>query len=649
VTIDAPGQAMNTWSKANMADFDVLMEDLQKEKNIKGLIFISGKPITFFAGADLNVFTQLDTEEQMDGYVGEFHAVINKLASLTYPTLAAVHGHCLGGGLEFTLVCTARIVKEGKTTVIGLPECGLGLFPGGGGTQRLPRLIGYPAIDLVVKSPTMDAKKAVEMGIMDRFVPADGDLLAEAKKFMAEILSGKADLKRPTQDFSQIDEMIAKAKQEVIKIDRGRQIPGKMLALDAIQRGVKVSLAEGAAIERANFVKAALSKEAQGNINTFFIKGATDKPQAMMTKGFKPKELKCVAVLGFGTMGRGIIIDILRNTQIQVLVKDIPEAIEPGKAFVQKILEGMAAKKRLKEPADAVMARLTCVTDYTADFQKADLVVEAVFEDIKVKEQVYKELSKAIRPDCLVSSNTSYIPITKMAGFVSNPERFGGTHFFSPVWMMELVEIVRGTQTSQDTIDNLLNIAALIKKRPIVCNDYSGFVVNAMLFPYFSFMYQCMEEGNPIPTIDKAMTDFGMPVGPIRLTDEVGIDILQKTFAAQGGHETLDNIVVKDGRLGLKKNGRGFFLADGSVDPTVLPLIKKRPPVIRTEEEIRQGGLEAMVKVGKKLLDEKVVSDVRMIDVGCIWGTGFPGFTGGPMKWADLTGMSNKLFGKKFY
>jgi 3-hydroxyacyl-CoA dehydrogenase / enoyl-CoA hydratase / 3-hydroxybutyryl-CoA epimerase / enoyl-CoA isomerase len=410
-----------------------------------------------------------------------------------------------------------------------------------------------------------------------------------------------------------------------------------------------VSLAEGLEIEKSNFVEVLMSKESKGSINTFFIKGMTDKPKAMMTKGFSPKPLKKVGVLGFGTMGRGIIIDIITNMKAPVLVKDIPEALEPGKAFVRKILDGMAEKKRLKVPVDEVMNLISVTSDYGAGFSDVDIVIEAVFEDLKVKEQVYGELCKVVKEDCIIASNTSSIPITSMAKYVTHPARFGGLHFFSPVWLMQLVEVIRGEQTSQDTVDNLLNFAASIKKRPIVCRDNAGFVVNALLFPMLMETFRCLEEGNAIEKIDKAMTTFGMPVGPIRLTDEVGIDIPFKVLKGMGiRQETLAN-VVESGRLGLKKSGKGFFLKDGSVDPEVLPLIGKREKNDLSLEQIQEILLEAMVKTGKDLLDRKVVDDVRMIDVGMIWGVGFPADKGGPMKWADLIGMSKRLFGKNFY
>ncbi len=649
ITFDVVGETMNTWTEEAFIGFDRVMQELEAAKGIRGVIFISGKPENFLAGANLKLLSQIESAEEVRRTLDLFHGSFNRLIALKFPSVAAIHGHCLGGGLEFALACTARIAKEGKSTLIGLPECNVGLFPGGGGTQRLPRLIGYPAFELILKGTMLPAAKAFEMGIVDRLIPAEGDLLASARGLLEEVIAGKANLKRPVQDFSQIDAVAEMAKAGILKATKGREIPGPMLALKTMHEGLKLPLEQGLEVEKANFTEVVLSKEAKGSINTFFIKGMTDKPKAMMTKGFVPKPLNKVAVLGFGTMGRGIIIDTLRNTQLPVLVKDIPEALEPGKAFVRKILDGMAEKKRLKEPVDQIMARLTVTSDYIDAFREADIVIEAVFEEIGVKKQVYGELCKVVREDCIIASNTSSIPITSMAPYVTKPERFGGIHFFSPVWLMQLVEVIRGEQTAQETIDNLLNFAGLIRKRPIVCRDNAGFVVNAMFFPYLVNSFQYVEEGNPIEKVDRAMTRFGMPVGPIRLTDEVGIDIPHKIFVGMGiKQETVKN-VVEAGRLGLKKSGKGFFLKDGSVDPEVMLLIAKRTPRERSEEEIQMGLLTAMVEVGKDILDRKIVDDVRMIDVGIIWGLGFPADKGGPMKWADLIGLSKKLYGKNFY
>ncbi|MFB3925624.1 MAG: 3-hydroxyacyl-CoA dehydrogenase NAD-binding domain-containing protein [Syntrophales bacterium] len=650
VTFDVTGEAMNTWTREALTECDALLDDIAGRSDIKGIVFISGKKNNFHAGANLRMIEKITDRDEVMRVLNEFHSIFNKISGLRILSVAAIDGHCLGGGLEFALACTARIAKESKTTLIGLPETNVGLYPGAGGTQRLPRLIGYPAVELILKGQVLPAAKAYELGIVDKLVPPGGDLLKESLAFLQGLLSGKIELKRPVRDFSQIDAVAAEARKGVLKATRGRELPAPMLAIRAIQEGIKLPLEQGLELEKKYFVDVALSKEAKGCIHTFFIKTLTDKAESMMTKGFKPKPLAKAAVLGFGTMGRGIVIDILRNTQIPVVVKDVPEALEPGKDFVRKILTSMAEKGKLRTPVEDLMKRLAAVSEYGEEFQDVDIVVEAVFEDIKVKAEVYRELSGAVAQDCIIASNTSSIPIDRMAGYVLRPERFGGTHFFSPVWMMQLVEVVRGEKTSRETVDNLLNFASSIRKRPIVCRDNPGFVVNAMLFPYILNVFKYLEAGNSIEKIDSALLQFGMPVGPFRLIDEFGIDLIPRVLS-QLGIKTPDTVVnvVADGRYGLKKSGKGFFLKDGTVDPGVLPLISLKEKKEMSAEEIQEDVLTDMVKAGKDLLDRKIIDDPRMIDVGLIWGTGFPPDKGGPMKWADLIGLSEKLFGKKFY
>jgi 3-hydroxyacyl-CoA dehydrogenase len=422
-----------------------------------------------------------------------------------------------------------------------------------------------------------------------------------------------------------------------------------MLAIKSMRDGLKVSLDEGLELEKNNFVEAVLTNQAKGSIHTFFLKTMSDKPSSMITKGFEARPIKKIAILGFGTMGRGIAINTLSTSRIGVVVKDLDSALRPGREFVRKTLDGMAEKKRLKEPVDDLMSRLTEVSEYNDAFKDVDLVIEAVFEDIKVKEKVYRELSAVARDDTIIATNTSSIPMHSMARFVTKPERFGGLHFFSPVWLMQLVEVIKGETTSRETVDNLLSFAAAIRKRPIVCKDNPGFVVNAMLFPYFQSAMEFLEAGNSIESVDKAFLDFGMPVGPVRLTDEVGIDVCYNVIRGRKlRQETLKNM-VESGRLGLKKSGKGFFLKDGSVDPDAVRLIATKDKKELSQEEMQTRVLTQIITVGKDLLDRGIVADPRMIDIGMIWGTGFPADKGGPLKWADLIGVSEKLLGKPFY
>ena len=387
VRFDVPGEQMNTWTEAAIADFAVTLTSLEKEKSAyKGVIFISGKESNFHAGANLNM---LGSEKNLDDFrkgCDEFNGMFVRLENLGIPTVAAINGPCMGGGYEFALTMTARIATDSKRTTIGLPECNVGVIPGAGGTQRLPRLIGYPALDFIPRGAVLPAVKAMEAGMIDRVIPEGDNLLAKAKEFLLEIIAGTAGLKRAKPDLSALDAALETAKKNVLKATRGRAIPAPMLALKAMSEGLKVSIEQGLKIETDCFIEALKAPESKGTINTFFLKTMSDKPKAMIPKGFEPKPIRKFGVLGFGTMGRGIIINILTRTKLPVVVKDVPEALEPGMGFVRKILEGMAAKNRLKDTVDSLMALVKPVAEWTDDFKDVDVVIEAVFEDPAIKD-----------------------------------------------------------------------------------------------------------------------------------------------------------------------------------------------------------------------------------------------------------------------
>ena len=330
VVFNVTGDAVNTWTDDAFSSFNEVLGIIENDHDLKGVIFISGKPNTFLAGANLRMVESFKEETEARRFAELLHSSFNRLAALQIPTVAAINGHCLGGGLEVTLACTARVARESKTTVIGLPEVNIGLLPGAGGTQRLPRLIGYPAIDLILNGTTVSAAKAYELGIVDRLVSEGGDLLEAAKRLLRDIIDGSAGLKRTEHDFYEIDEFMTTVRSNLLKKNRGREIPAPMTAMKSMWQGLKLPLREGLKNEKELLVTLSLEKQTKGTINTFFLKTMTDKPKTLMTKGFKPKKLTKAAVLGFGTMGRGITIDILRNTNMPVIVKDVPEALEPG-------------------------------------------------------------------------------------------------------------------------------------------------------------------------------------------------------------------------------------------------------------------------------------------------------------------------------
>lgn len=649
VTFNVEKDSVNTWNDSALASFDEVIRELkllEKESKVKGAIFISGKENCFLVGADLKLIESKDKKEDFINDIEKFHNAFNKLGELKIPTLAAINGPCLGGGTEFVLACTARIACDSRSTFIGLPETGVGLFPAGGGTQRLPRLIGLSAIDIIMSGKPLDANGAAATGIVDKVV--DNDLLKEAKGFINEIIDEEFILSRPNHDFSNIDEVIEEARKKEMKKAKGRELPGPTAALKVMQEGIMTTLEEGLELEKEYFIDVAVSPQCKGSINTFFLKSMTDKPKKMMAKGFEPKKLNKVAILGFGSMGRGIVIDILRRMDVDVVVKDMAKAEEPGKKFVEKILTSMSKKKKIKEPVESLMSRIKFTTEYK-DLKDVDLVIEAVFEDINVKKEVYRELCKSISDKCIVVSNTSFMSIKDLEKNITHPERFAGLHFFSPVWLMQLVEIIKGEKTSQNTVDNIINFTSLIRKRPLICKDNPGFVVNSVLSPYINNSLDYIEEGNSIEKVESAMINFGMPIGPIKLNDEVGIDVSYDIYKGRGIEQKTIFAMYENGRYGLKKNGKGFFEEDGSVPAEVTALIPQKEANIKTEEEIQLAILTEMVKIGKDLLERNIVDDPRFIDLGMIWGTGYPSDKGGPMKWADLIGLSEELFGEKIY
>lgn len=654
IRIDVPGEAVNTWTNEAIAGFEEALAKLEKDRSrYRGVVFYSGKSTGFHAGANLDMLGGQMDIKAFRSRLAHFNDLFARLENLGIPTVAAISGPCMGGGYEFALAMTARIAANSPRTLIGLPECNVGVIPGGGGTQRLPRLIGLSALEMIVRGAVVPAGKALEFGLVDRLCPEKEDLLEKAKAFANEIGHDAGVLRRSVPDLSGLDEAVAAARTVARKASRGRDLPAPRLAIKAMQEGLKCSsLAEGLKIETECFLDVLGTPECKGSINTFFLKTYSDKPQTMIPKGFHPRPLKKLAVLGFGTMGRGIIIDMLRRLQVPVVVKDLPEALEPGKAFVRKILDGMAAKGQLKKSVDDLIGLLKPVSEWTADFADVDLVIEAVFEDPAVKEQVYGDLCKAVSEGCLIVSNTSSLPVDRLARSVTSPQRFLGAHFFSPVWRMELLEIIRGKETADDAVYNLLNLAAGLRKRPIVCNDNPGFVVNAMLFPYFIKAYELLGEGVPMDAVDEAMMRFGLPVGPIRLTDEVGIDVSYLVLTKSLGRKApmaLEN-VYKAGRFGRNKNGKGFYTKEGAVDPEALPLVN--PQGLKKEmsvESLQEMLFLPFVETGKELLDKGVVKGPRAVDIGAIWGIGFPADKGGPLKWADLTGLSGKLYKRNFY
>jgi len=648
VYFDVFGEAMNTWTKDAFASFSKVLDTVERDSGIKGVIFISAKPYTFFAGANLKIVEQLKTEEQKRSLVTMFQDHFNRLSRMKAVTLAAINGHCLGGGLEFALACKARIIKESKTTLIGLPETNVGIIPAAGGTQRLPRLIGYPAIELIVNGTMLSAKDAFQLGIADKLVSADGDLLKEAMSFMTDILSGSYKLKRSETEWSKLEEEAERVLQNDVK-KRGRELPAPRMVIKSIVGGVRLPLEKGLEHEKECGVQILLTNEAAGNINTFFLKTMTDRPTMLMVKGFKPKQVKKAAVIGFGEAGRALAIEILKNLAIPVVVKDIVESHHSGREYIKNELINLEKKKKLKTSAQELMSLVSLTDAHSDDLKEADIVFEAVFESENMKKEVYYDLCKTVKKDATIASCTSTLSVTDLSRYIDNPGRFCGYCTINQISKAQIVEIVRGRNTNIDTVDNMLNFTEMLRKRAIVSMDARGGVVNRLLCVYLTNALECLKGRNSIEEIDGAMKEFGMPMGPFKYMETIGID---KSYDLLSGLDFETDILKKmvhAGRTGLKNSGKGFFLKEGGVDSEVYAFVGGGRNAHKTGKEIQLSNLTAIVKSGNDMLEKKIVEDPRLLDVAMIWGIGFPSEKGGPMKWSDLTGLSRELFHKSFY
>lgn len=630
VTIDVPGRSVNTWTLEAVEEFAGLSARLA---GLAGVIFLSGKKQDFHSGGDLALLGQGD-QMALGEATARLVAALDELAESGLPSVAAIDGHCLGGGLELALACRGRIATRSRATVIGLPECSLGLMPGAGGSQRLPRLIGAPAVELILTGRAVDADEALRLGIVDAVFDSAAELVPAARELLRNLPE------RPARAPEEIRTAIAALRSGGFK---GRMLPGRELALQAMAEGAELPLPTAIEGERRAFLEAIATPEAQGSLFSFLLGSEGTRPPVSAALPAK------VGLVGFGTMGRGIAVEVLRRLRVPLIVKDEPAVLEAGLAAVRKILTGM---KTLPAPVDDLMALICPVSEFGDAFRDVDLVIEAVFEQLDVKRGVLRQLGQSVSPACVVATNTSSIPLAQLSDAVEDETRFAGLHFFSPVWRMELVEVVRGPKTSESTIESCTTVARALRKRPVVCRDHPGFIVNAMLLPYFLETYALLEQGVEIEQVDRAMTEFGMPVGPVRLIDEVGLDVQLAAFEGLSiaVPHTLRRMVA-DGRLGLRKSGRGFFLPDGNVDPKAAALIPANGAGAEApaRSEIADRLYLALLDAGHELLRIGVVGEPETVDRAMLWGVGFPSFRGGPLKWADLTGLSHSRYGMPFY
>jgi 3-hydroxyacyl-CoA dehydrogenase/enoyl-CoA hydratase/3-hydroxybutyryl-CoA epimerase/3-hydroxyacyl-CoA dehydrogenase/enoyl-CoA hydratase/3-hydroxybutyryl-CoA epimerase/enoyl-CoA isomerase len=668
VTFDLPNSRANTMGQAVLAEFEAVTKQLAGRADLRGLILRSGKPGMFIAGADLRELAMAGSDEkQKRAAVKRGLDLIAAIESLPFPTVAAIDGSCMGGGLELVLGFDIRLASTSPKTELGFPEVKVGLFPGWGGTQRLPRVIGPAlALEIICGGEPVKAQRARELGIVFDAVPSE-HLLDEAKRLLAwaqESGAWREQRRRKQQPVGLSEEqhafIFAVAAATVLERTKG-QYPAPAVALDAVAKGCNLPLDEGLKFETENFLPLVGSPISRNLIAVFFMTQRLQKDTGVADATVQPRQVERVGVLGAGLMGAGIAGAHVRRGIPVMMLDSVPAALDKGVASITKGLQGrMEIGRMTAADVAGALGRLSTTASLQAMADR-DVVIEAVIEKEETKLEVYRQLLPILAPDAILASNTSTISITRMSKAVTRPENFAGMHFFNPVDRMQLVEVIRGERTSDATVVTLVALAKRIGKTPIVVRDCPGFLVNRILFPYLNESLVLLEEGAQPRAIDKAATAFGMPMGPITLNDLVGLDtslyagqVVNTAFADRAKTTRILDELVKAKRLG-QKSGAGFYsYAKGSRgvdDPAFEAILEKCRTGHRDigPDEITDRLFLPMLVEASRILMEGIVRDPGDVDMGLILGIGFPPFRGGLLRWADSLGLGKVLDKLKLY
>ncbi|MGO1309608.1 MAG: fatty acid oxidation complex subunit alpha FadJ [Kluyvera intermedia] len=653
VTIDVPDEKMNTLKAEFGGQVRAILKQIRENKTLQGVVIISAKSDNFIAGADINMIGRCQTAQEAEALARQGQQVMAELHSLSIPVVAAIHGACLGGGLELALACHARICSDDGRTVLGLPEVQLGLLPGSGGTQRLPRLVGVStALDMILTGKQLRARQALKAGLVDEVVPQS--ILLEAAAELA---------RKPRHENRRLP-----VRERILAGPLGRRLlfsmatkktaqktQGNYPATDKILQVIETGLAQGSSsgyeAEARAFGELAMTPQSQALRNIFFASTDIKKdPGACVEAG----PLRSVGILGGGLMGGGIAYVTAVKGKLPVRIKDInANGINHALKYSWDQLDQKVRRRHLKAAErDAQLALISGGTDYRG-FAHRDLVIEAVFEDLTLKQKMVSEVEQYCAPHTIFASNTSSLPIGDIAAMAQNPERVIGLHFFSPVEKMPLVEVIPHASTSEQTIATTVKLAKKQGKTPIVVADKAGFYVNRILAPYIAEAMRILVEGESVEAIDNALVKFGFPVGPIQLLDEVGIDtgtkILPILEAAYGERfsapASLIQAILNDDRKG-RKNGRGFYLygvkgrkSKKQVDKAVYSLAgMEARRSLYSAEQITERCVMLMLNEAARCMDEGIVRSARDGDIGAVFGIGFPPFLGGPLRYMDSLG-----------
>ncbi|MGN8157057.1 3-hydroxyacyl-CoA dehydrogenase NAD-binding domain-containing protein [Salinisphaera sp. SWV1] len=610
-------------------------------------LVIMGAGRTFPAGADIREFGQTPKPPALP-------EVIDAIEVSDKRVIAAVHGTALGGGMEITLGCDYRLALD--SAKMGLPEVNLGLLPGAGGTQRLPRLIGAKAaLEAIVEGKPIKAARLAEMGVVD--VVVSGDLKTEAIAYAQRLIAEDAP-RRPVSELSVATEeaaVFAEFEATIARKKRGHLAP--FHCIKAVKAATEMDFAAGMARERELFAELLDSPQSAALRHVFFAEREVARVPGL-AKDTPQREIKRVAVLGAGTMGGGIAMNFLSAGIPVTLLENKQDALDRGVATMRRNYEASARKGRLTtEQVEANMGRLSTTLDY-ADLAEADLIIEAVFENMDVKKTVFGELDRVARPGAILATNTSTLDVNEIAGATSRPSDMLGMHFFSPANVMKLLEVVRGERTADDVLATVMALARRIGKVGVAVGVCYGFVGNRMLHKRQAQAVALVNEGATPFQVDRVLYDFGLPMGPFAMADLAGLDVgwriregLRETDPANAPARNWMDALAEAGRFGQKTGGGVFDYPDGGRTPepsetTAAEIDKYRAeqgitPREVSDEEIRERCLYVMINEGAKILEEGIAARPLDIDIVWIYGYGFPAYRGGPMFWADRLGLEN--------
>lgn len=669
ITIDSP--PVNSLSQRVVLGLAQRLEEANRDASVKAII-LRGAGENFIAGADIGELEQASGRPHDDKLASSLQSWLDQMEGNAKPIVIAIDGFALGGGLEVAMAGHWRI---GTTRCrVGLPELKLGLLPGAGGTQRLPRILcqkqpGFAglqkAAEMMLQSTEARAQEALDLGIIQEIVDPD-KLLDAAREAAQKLVSGQLQPIRASQlgdklctpeEAEQFQQMA-----QMMMGDKARNLVHPQLCLDAMLTGASQGYAAGIRREAENFAKCLATPQAQGLIHVFFAMRAAAKVPGVTDQGFKTREFSRAAVLGGGTMGSGIATALL-DAGIEVVLREVnDELAAAGHGRIESNFSSRLKKGKLSQQRyDDNLRRLKVQTDYSG-FDQVDIVIEAVVESIELKQQVFEELEKATRPDCILATNTSTIDIELIGARTKAASRILGTHFFSPAHVMPLIEIVRSRQTSPEVLNSVIQLAKRIKKTPVTVGNCVGFLVNRIFFPYGQAAGLLVDHGIDPYRIDKALFDFGMPMGPFRMADLAGVDvakfaggILAEAYRDRTYLSTFGEHLFAEKRFG-QKTGRGHYLyPDGKnaqPDPDLARLVDlarkdagNPKPLEISDEEIVERVLFGVVNEACRCLEEGIAIRASDIDVACVLGMGFPPYRGGLMFWADTLG-SRHIFDK---